>query len=69
MTLDVWRDGETFSTTVTLDEEVPGTDTGSSSSDSSGSDGQSQDSQDYSNMTPEDFFNYFFGQGGGQGGW
>ena len=29
MTLDVWRDGETFSTTVTLDEEVPGTDTGS----------------------------------------
>lgn len=69
MTLDVWRDGETFSTTVTLDEEVPGTDTGSSSSDSSGSDSQSQDSQDYSNMTPEDFFNYFFGQGGGQGGW
>ncbi len=72
MTLDVWRNGETLTITVTLDEEVPTDDTASDSStdNSQSQNDQSQDSQDYSSMTPEDFFNYFFGQGGyGQGGW
>lgn len=72
MTLNVWRNGETFTVTVTLDEEVPTNDsTSDSSTDNSQSqDNQSQNGQDYNSMTPEDFFNYFFGQGGnGQGGW
>ena len=68
----MWRNGETFTVTVTLDEEVPTNDsTSDSSTDNSQSqDNQSQNGQDYNSMTPEDFFNYFFGQGGnGQGGW
>lgn len=72
MTLDVWRNGETLTITVTLDEEVPTNDTTSDSStdNSQPQDGQDYGSQDYNNMSPEDFFNYFFGQGGnGQGGW
>lgn len=72
MTLDVWRNGETLTITVTLDEEVPNDNSTSDSStdDSQSQDNQSQNGQDYNSMTPEDFFNYFFGQGGnGQGGW
>lgn len=72
MTLDVWRNGETLTITVTLDEEVPNNDSTSDAStdDSQSQDNQSQNGQDYNSMTPEDFFNYFFGQGGnGQGGW
>lgn len=75
ITLDVWRDGETFTVTVTLDEEVPDTDTDTSTDDtdtstddtdtSTDSDSQTQDGQNFSgNVTPEEFFNYFFGQGG-----
>ena len=76
MTLDVWRNGETLSITVTLDEQTPDT-SSSDSTDNSGADsstdnsqsGQSgQDSQDYSGMTPEEFFNYFFGGNGSGNG-
>ena len=42
MTLDVWRNGETLTITVTLDEEVPND---NSTSDSSTDDSQSQDNQ------------------------
>ena len=69
MTLDVWRDGETFTVTVTLDEAVPNSDTSTDSS-SGSNDASGQDGQNYSgSMSPEEFFNYFFGQGGGQGSW
>ncbi len=78
MTLDVWRSGETLSITVTLDEQVPTTDDSTSSGSSnnssdsnsnnnSDSDSNSQDSQDYSSMSPEEFFNYFFGGNGNSG--
>jgi len=74
MTLEVWRDGETLTITVTLDEQVP-TSGGADSQTAPEQDNGQQDNsgQNYNNMTPEDFFNYFFGRGGsgsfGSGGW
>ena len=74
MTLDVWRNGETLSITVTLDEQTPdtssnsGSDSSTDNSQSGQSDQDSQGSQDYSGMTPEEFFNYFFGGNGSGNG-
>ena len=80
MTLDVWRDGETTTLTVTLDEAKPDT-SGSTDNSQSGSSGQSDSNNQYGSngqsggngMSPYDFFNYFFGgngnSNGGQGSW
>ena len=80
MTLDVWRDGETTTLTVTLDEAKPDT-TGSTDNSQSGSSGQSDSNNQYDSngqsggngMSPYDFFDYFFGgngnSNGGQGSW
>ena len=80
MTLDVWRDGETTTLTVTLDEAKPAT-SGSTDNSQSGSSGQSDSNNQYGSngqsggngMSPYDFFDYFFGgngnSNGGQGSW
>ena len=80
MTLDVWRDGETTTLTVTLDEAKPDT-SGSTDNSQSGSSGQSDSNNQYDSngqsggngMSPYDFFDYFFGgngnSNGGQGSW
>lgn len=80
MTLDVWRDGETTTLTVTLDEAKPDT-SGSTDNSQSGSSGQSDSNNQYGSngqsggngMSPYDFFDYFFGgngnSNGGQGSW
>lgn len=66
MTLNVWRAGEVLTITVTLDEQKPQTNSGDSQTAHEGQDSQS--GQNYNNMTPEDFFNYWFG-GRSNGGW
>ena len=63
MTLNVWRAGEELTITVTLDEQKPQSNTGDSQTT-----GEGQNGQNYNNMSPEDFFNYWFG-GRSNGGW
>lgn len=80
MVLSVYRSGETLTLTVILDEDVPTEDTTGSQSAETGEtpDGQ-QDSgsdsdgttPDFSQIDPEEFFEYFFGGGnrGSSGSW
>ena len=65
MVLTVWRDGEELTLTVILDEYIP------SQQPEQGTSTEERPSQDYNSMSPEDFFEYFFGGGwgGGWGGW
>ena len=68
MELGVWRDGETLTVTVILDELKPTENTQSQQSQQP-QDGN-QDQSGFGNMTPEEFFEYFFGDrfGGGSNG-
>lgn len=74
MTLTVWRAGEELSITVTLDEQKPTSGTSAAQDDQSQTQEGYGEGYNFGNMTPEDFFNYFFGNGGsygngGTGGW
>ena len=65
MVLTVWRSGEELTLTIILDEYIP------SAQPDQGTSTEETPSQNFNGMTPEDFFEYFFGEGwsGGRGGW
>lgn len=66
MTFTVWRNGETITITVILDEQKPTDNTADEGHTPSDDQGSSYE-QYFGNMSPEDFFEYFFGYGGNGG--
>ena len=71
MVLTVYRDGETLTLTVILDEEIPTqeTDEPQSAETPDAQQGSGNGNQEFSQMTPEEFFEYFFRGGNNQGGY